>query len=188
MRRVLLIGPGGAGKSTLAATIASRLGLPLIHLDAMYWKPGWQETPKDEWRDKVAALVAQEAWVMDGNFGGTLDLRLAACDTVLFLDMPPLLCMWRVLRRRWRFHREVRPDMAAGCIERLDADFLLWILAYRWRSAPRVRAKLDAEARAGKQVFVLDSQAAVDRFLDALPEPGGSVKQSLDLRLRTGRG
>ena len=93
MRRVLLIGSGGAGKSTLARRIAARTGLPLIHLDALYWKPGWVETPAAPWRETVAGLLQRDTWVMDGNYGGTLDLRLAACDTAIFLDLPPRICL-----------------------------------------------------------------------------------------------
>src|ERR1051326_8693301 len=93
-----------SGKSVLATRIAAQTGLPLIHLDALFWKPGWVETPRDEWRRTVEELVEGDAWVMDGNYGGTLDLRLAACDTVLFLDFPPIVCLCRVLKRRVQFH------------------------------------------------------------------------------------
>ena len=88
MRRVLVIGSGGAGKSTFAARLAARTGLPLIHLDACFWRSGWDPTPPDEWARRVADLMSRQEWVMDGNYGGTLDARLAACDTVIFLDVP----------------------------------------------------------------------------------------------------
>jgi adenylate kinase family enzyme len=168
MRRVLLIGPGGAGKSTLARCIAERLDLPLIHLDASYWRPGWVKTPDDEWRRTVEDLLRGEAWVMDGNFGGTLDLRLAACDTAILLDLPPLLCLWRVLRRRWRFRGRARPDMTEGCEEKSDAEFLHWILSWRWRRRPAILAKFAAATAHGKHCVVLDSQAAVAAFVVAL--------------------
>ena len=164
MRKLLMIGPGGSGKSTLAAAIAAKTGLPLIHLDALYWRPGWVETPRAEWRQRMDALVREPAWVMDGNYGGTLDLRLAACDTVVFLDLPTWLCAWRVLRRRFQFHDRSRPAMAEGCPERLDFDFLWWVLTYRWRRRPGILARLrDAEA-AGKRVIVLGTPAAVAAF------------------------
>ena len=78
LRRVLVIGPGGAGKSTFAARLAQRTGLPLIHLDQHYWRAGWVEPSNDEWLAKVDELVASERWIMDGNFGGTMERRLAA--------------------------------------------------------------------------------------------------------------
>lgn len=111
MRRVLVIGSGGAGKTTLARRIAARTGLPPIHLDALFWKPGWVPTPEPGWDAVVAELVTRDAWVMDGNYGRTLPQRLAAADTVIFLDYPRLRCIWRALRRSIRHHgREALGD------------------------------------------------------------------------------
>ncbi len=79
MRRILLVGPGGAGKSTLARRLSERLGLSLVHLDALYWRPGWVEPPKDVWRRMVEELLRDEAWVMDGNFGGATSEARSSC-------------------------------------------------------------------------------------------------------------
>ena len=167
MRKVLVIGPGGSGKSTLAARIGERTGLPVIHLDALYWRAGWVPTPKDEWTRTVSELVTRDAWVMDGNYGGTLDLRLSACDTVIFLDVPRLVCIWRVLKRRALFHRRTRPDMGDRCPERLTWEFLTWLWTYPRRHRPGVLQRLTAVARE-KRVVVLTSPAEVERFLAGL--------------------
>src|SRR5215212_5460573 len=99
MQRVLVIGSRGSGKSTLAKELAKRTGLRLIHLDQQYWRSGWVEPSKEEWRGQVEVLIAQDRWVMDGNYGGTLELRLARADTVIDLQFPAWLCVWRILRR-----------------------------------------------------------------------------------------
>lgn len=172
MRRILIVGPGGGGKSVLARRIAARLDLPLIHLDARYWRPGWVAPSKDDWRQTVERLTQGERWVMDGNYGGTLALRLDACDTAILMDMPPHVCLRRVLWRRWMHRGVSRPDMAPGCPETIDPRFLWWIALYRWRNRPAVLARFAEAAAAGKRTVVLDSEAAVEAYFAALPMAG----------------
>ena len=167
-RRVLIIGSGGAGKSTLAARIGARLALPVIHLDAVYWRAGWVETPADEWQRTVAELAARDGWVMDGNYGGTMPARLAACDTVVFLDLPRLLCLWRVVRRAIRYRGRTRPDMAPGCPEQVNWEFVRWIWTYPTRRRPGV-LRLLATAAATKRVEILRSGREVEAFVAGLP-------------------
>jgi adenylate kinase family enzyme len=165
MRRVLIIGSAGAGKSTLAATLATKLRLPLIHLDAHFWQPGWRETPRDVWRQRVASLLEGDAWVMDGNYGGTLAERVEAADTIILLAFPRALCLYRVLRRVIRHHGRARPDLNPGCPEQWPSwEFLRWIWNYPKRSLPRVLEILRGH-EAGKRVIVLRSPAQVRRFL-----------------------
>ena len=166
MRRILIIGPGGAGKSTLARKMGARLGLEVFHLDRLYWRPGWVETPKDEWLKLVEGLTARDSWIIDGNYSGTLDLRLARCDTVIFLDLPRPVCLWRVLKRRLAYRAVARPDMAEGCPEELRLKFALWVWDYQRRSRPKVLARLAAPGD-GKQIIRLRSRREVERFLAA---------------------
>jgi adenylate kinase family enzyme len=164
MQRILVIGSGGAGKSTFAAQLARRTGLPLVHLDQHYWRAGWIEPAKDEWLAKVDELAAGERWIMDGNFGGSMERRLAACDTVVFLDVSRWLCLWRVVARWVRHRGEARPDMAPGCDERLEASFLAWIFNYPERSRPKVLRRL-AALRPDQRAIVLRSRRDVEAFL-----------------------
>lgn len=159
-----MIGSGGAGKSTLARRLGSRLGLPVVHLDVHFWRPGWVETPKPEWRRKVEEMCAREAWVMDGNFSATLDVRLAACDTVVLLDLPRALCVWRALKRWATYRNGSRPDMAAGCAEKFDLKFLRWVWTFPSQSLPTVLARIDEHA-AGKRFVRLRSDAEVEKFI-----------------------
>ena len=167
MRKILVIGSGGAGKSTFSRRLGERLGLEVIHLDTAFWNPGWVATPKDEWARKVEELIARESWVMDGNFSGTLDVRIAACDTVIFLDLPRTVCLWRVLKRAVMYRNARRPDMAEGCREKFDLEFLLWVWNYPKRSRPKVLALLGRHA-GDKKIVRLRSSAEAERFLNRL--------------------
>ena len=129
-RRVAVIGPGGAGKTTVSTQLAAAYGLPLVHLDVLFWRPGWVAMPDDEWHSVVEAVVARERWITDGSFGRTLDLRLVRADAVVFLDLPRRVTIPSVLRRwltsRWR----PRPDLPDGCPESIDVEFLRWLWRY----------------------------------------------------------
>jgi adenylate kinase family enzyme len=167
MRKILVIGSGGSGKSTFAAKLGERTGLPVIHLDSLFWGAGWQETPREEWAARVDELLKRDAWIMDGNYGGTLERRLAACDTVILLDLPRTLCLWRIIVRSMRYRGRSRPDMAEGCNERMTWEFVRWVWDYPRVRRPGVLKKL-SELRAGQGVHVLRSRREVRRFLEAL--------------------
>jgi adenylate kinase family enzyme len=164
MRKVLVIGSGGAGKSTFAKRLGARLKVAVIHLDSHYWRPGWVETPKAEWLKTVEELLERDSWVMDGNYSGTLDHRLKACDTVIFLDLPRTVCLWRVLKRLLMHWRRSRPDMAAGCPENFNLDFIRWVWNYPQRARPKVIRVLGEQA-GGKKIIRLQSRAEVEKFL-----------------------
>lgn len=162
-----MIGSGGAGKSTFSRRLGELLGVEVIHLDMLYWHSGWVETPKDVWAEKVAELVRRDSWIMDGNYSGTFDLRLKACDTVIFLDMPRLLCLWRVLKRLLIYRGRSRPDMAGGCREKLSREFLLWVWNYPRRTRPKIMARM-RENSGGKTFVCLRSPAEARRYLNAV--------------------
>jgi adenylate kinase family enzyme len=167
MRRVLVIGSGGSGKSTLAARLARLTGLPLVQLDALYWKAGWVAPEQEEWLRIVDGILDQECWLIDGNYSGTLDRRLDACDTVIFLDRPRLLCLARVLWRRIKYHGRSRPGVAAGCVEQISPEFLAWIWTYPSRRKPKVLARL-AALRPEQTAIVLATQREIEAFLQGV--------------------
>ncbi len=165
--RAIVIGPGGAGKTTLALEMSQRTGVPVIHLDQHYWRRGWIPTPASEWREVVSELTTGDAWIMDGNYGGTLEQRIAAADLVVLVEAPRLLCLWRVVRRRFAYRGRSRPSVAPGCPERLTPEFLWWIWSYPWRRLPGTLERLNA---LGDTIdFVrLRTQGEIDSFLDSL--------------------
>lgn len=163
MRRVLIIGSGGSGKSTLARQLGARLELPVVHLDQHYFAPGWVEPSPEDWADAVDRLLAEDAWVMDGNYGGTMERRLARADTVVFLDRSRWLCLGRVVRRWLRNLGRTRPDMAPGCPERVELAFIHYILAYPATRRPGVLARLANANHA--RVHRLRSRQDVEAFL-----------------------
>ena len=167
MQRVLVVGAGGAGKSTFARTLGQRTGLPVVHLDQAYWRSGWVAPAQADWHATVDALVGADRWILDGNFGETLERRLVACDTVVFLDMPRLACLWRVVLRRLRHRGRARADMTPGCHERLSPEFAWWIWTYGKRRRPKLLARLQ-RMRADQRVVILRSDAEAERFLDAV--------------------
>jgi adenylate kinase family enzyme len=142
MQRVLVIGPCGAGKSTAAAELGRLLDLPVHHLDRLHWREGWVESSREELVETLAPIIAGERWLIDGNYGGTMGERLERADTVLYLDYPTWLCLWRAFGRIRRFRGASRPDMAPGCPERFDPAFFWYILTFRRGPRRRTEARL----------------------------------------------
>jgi len=167
VQRILVIGSGGSGKTTVARVIAAKTGLPLIHLDQLFWHPGWVPTPDPEWDRVTDELIARDSWVMDGNYGRTLPKRIAAADTVVFLDLPRVVCTWRILKRWFNHLGRSRPDVAPGCPEHLGWEFIVWVWTFPSRRRPGILGQLDA-TRKDKNVVVLRSAMEVQEFVSRL--------------------
>jgi adenylate kinase family enzyme len=174
MRRVLVLGPGGAGKSELARVIARRTGLAVVHLDVLFWGPGWTAAPREAAVERVAAAVAMDEWVIDGNFLQDVeeDGRLRRADTVVFLDLPRRVCLWRVMKRLARDRGRRRADLPEGADESFDPDGLRWIWNYHKTDRPNVLQLLD-RLDDGIAVHRLRSRAEVRRFVERLPAERG---------------
>lgn len=141
-RRIAIVGCGGAGKSTLARSLGQTLGVPVHHLDVVFWRPHWQHVSEDELVEAQRRIVASDAWILDGSYARTLDLRLERAQAVVLLDLPRYVCLWRVVKRVLRYRKQSRPDMAPGCPERLDLEFLLWIWRFPAQTRPEILTTL----------------------------------------------
>jgi len=139
--RIAVIGCPGSGKSTLARQLAEKTGHPLIHLDYHHWQPGWVPVPKDEFLAMQREWVQGERWIIDGNYKGSLEIRFAAADLVICLDLPRLLCAWRVIRRHGTQRPDMRPGVIEGSIFTKDfAEFLGFVWGFRKNTTPKILA------------------------------------------------
>jgi adenylate kinase family enzyme len=166
VQKILIIGSGAAGKSSFARELGERLDVKVIHLDKLFWRPGWIETPRDEWKIIISQLVKGDSWIMDGNHGGTIEMLVNAADTVVLLDLPRTLCVYRVVKRWLTYSSGSRPDIAEGCDERFDLEFLKWIWNYPRRSLPKIESVL-AKAGNEKKVIRLRSRKDVSNFIES---------------------
>ncbi len=166
MKRILIIGCGGAGKSTLARAMGQKLGLPVVHLDKLFWHPGWVESSKEEIDTKICQEMVRDKWIMDGNYNRTMPERLKYCDTVIYLDFSRLACLMGVAKRIVTTYGQVRPDMGEGCPERLDLEFLKW--TWNFNKTKREKYYRMLNEAEGVETIVLKNRRGVKKFLKQL--------------------
>ena len=164
MKKILVIGSGGSGKSTFATRLGALLNLEVSHLDKYFWQPGWVKLAPEEWLRTITELTDRDSWILDGNYSGTLDLRFRKCDTIVFLDLSRRLCLWRIVTRALRYRGANRPDMGEGCPEKIDLEFVLWVWNYPRRTKPKI-VKLLREQGDDKEIVWLRSRRQVEKFL-----------------------
>jgi adenylate kinase family enzyme len=162
VKRVLVIGSPGAGKSAFSQTLAKQTGLPLIHLDDEYWLSGWVRMDSGQWKKTVQGLIAGEAWILDGNYTSTLELRAGRADHVIVLLYPCWLCMYRAITRAW-WNR--RPDRKVLGREPLNREFLSFI----WNFPSTGQAQIDRLSAFGDaRLIVLRSDREARRYVQTL--------------------
>jgi adenylate kinase family enzyme len=164
LRKITIVGSPGAGKSTLSRKLGEITGIDIFHLDKLFWKPGWVSTTKEELAEKVQKIVCNDSWIIDGNYNDTMKQRFCAADTIIFLDFPLWMCLWGIFRRRWMYAGRTRPDMTEGCKEKLDCEFILWVLTFPFKKRKGVIEKLCMYSQ-GKDVFILKGRRAVRGFI-----------------------
>jgi len=174
MERIMIIGCGGSGKSTLARILEERTGIPIVHLDNIYWSPGnWQHLEREDFDRILLEELEKPQWIMDGNFNRTIELRLQKADTVIYLDYNRMVCLLHWAKRVITNWGKARPDMAPGCNEWFDPEFAAWIWKFNRTNRKRYYMLLE---QSGKTVYIIKSPRRLKRFLKDLPcNPVGTV-------------
>ncbi len=164
MNRIAVIGCSGSGKTTLARRLGERLNVPVVHLDKLFWRPGWVESPQPVFAARVAESVRRDRWILDGTFRATWHIVMPAADTVIWLDFPRHVCLWRVTKRLSRYLGRTRPDLPDGCPEKIDLEFVEYIWRFNEDYRPRIIARLD-QRRPDQRLIVLRGPGDVARFI-----------------------
>ena len=166
MKRVIIVGCGGAGKSTLARQLGEITGLPVVHLDKIFWLPGWVERDREEFDELLRQEMSKDEWIMDGNFNRTMPERLSRCDTVIYLDYSRLTCLFGVLKRVLTTYGTIRPDMGEGCPERVDLEFLKWVWTFNKNKRQRYYGLFREASHA--QVMIFKNRRQTKQYLKEL--------------------
>ena len=165
MKRIMVIGCCGAGKSTFSKALHEKTQIPLFQLDQYYWKPNWTETPPEEWKQTVTELAQKDKWIIDGNYGGTMDIRLKRADTVIYLDVSTATAIFRMLKRTIKYYGETRPDMPEKCPERFDWPFFNYVLNFNKTRKQKILDKIHGQADS-KAIYILQSNKAIQGFFE----------------------
>ena len=167
MERIMIIGCGGAGKSTLARQLGEKLNLPVVHLDQIWWAPGnWQHLEREEFDKMLKAEVEKPQWILDGNFNRTIEVRLEECDTVIYLDFSRFVCLTSWLKRVITNWGKARADMTDGCVEWCDPEMANWIWGFNKKNRNRYYDML-SQAK-DKNIYILKNRRMVRKFLEQL--------------------
>ena len=162
-RRIMIIGSPGSGKSTFAKELSKITQLPLIHLDKEFWKDGWIETPRQEWVEKQKQLILGDEWIIDGNYGGTMDIRLEKADTIICFKLSRRVCLLSYYKRVITNIGKVRSDMPEGCHEKFDFEFMKYIWNFPKASG---KTNIDVlEKNKDKQIIIFKSRKESQQFL-----------------------
>ena len=159
LKRIIVIGCPGSGKSTVSRALHNKTGIPLYHLDMMYWNADKTMVEKSVFLERVSAVFEKDEWIIDGNYGSTMELRMAACDTVFFLDYPLDVCLGGIKERRGK----PRSDMPWIETEE-DAEFIEFIKSYNEQQKPKVLELL--EKYGDRNIVIFKSREEAEAFLN----------------------
>lgn len=166
MKRILIIGCGGSGKTTLARKLGEKLDLPVVHLDRLWWLGNWETVSSETFDAALAEELEKPQWIMDGNFSRTMPQRLERCDTVIYLDYNRWICLLGVIKRVLANYGKSRPDMGGNCPERFDWEFLKWVWTYNQQNRDRNYGWLNSADHA--ETYAFKNRRQLRKFLKQL--------------------
>ncbi len=169
MKRIMVIGvSSGVGKSTFARNLGEAININVYHLDALYWKPNWVEAKKEEFIKAQQEIATQAQWVIDGNYTGTFDIRTKHADTIIYLELPLYVCLYRVVRRWLLNIGKTRIDMGEGCKEKLDWDFIKFIYTTYHARKKKMAERFQKLQKSGsiKEIITLKNKKEIESFFN----------------------
>lgn len=157
----------GVGKSTFARRLGEALHIPVYHLDTLYWKPGWVESPLEEFSKAQQKIVNHDQWIIEGNYSNTFEMRAEHADTIIYLELPLYVCLYRVIKRWFMNIGKTRPDMAEGCKEKIDWAFIKFIITTYYPRKKKMEARFKTFQSLGptKKIISLKSKKEIQAFL-----------------------
>ncbi|HXK50796.1 MAG TPA: topology modulation protein [Clostridiales bacterium] len=169
MKRILVLGCGGAGKSTFSKELHKKLGYELIHLDCHFWLPGWEMIEKEKFDSMLDDFVSREEWIMDGNYSRTIDKRLDRADTVVYFDFPRWRCLYNAVMRmvKGKLFKKERSDITAGCEEKFDMEFYRWIWNFNKNNRAGNIARLE-QVKESKKVYIVRNYRQKRELLETI--------------------
>ena len=160
-KRILLIGCPGSGKSTLAKKLGKITSLPVIHLDTIYWLPKWERKPVEQFEKELKEELEKDKWIIDGNYNRTLDLRISYCDLIIYLDIPRIVCLYSIIKRRIQYANKSREDMQKDCNEVIDRSFISYV--YRFNKTHR-KKYYDILKTTDKEYIIIRKRKDIDKI------------------------
>lgn len=167
MKKIILLGSSGAGKSTFAKKLSNKINIEVFHLDKLLWKSNWEVTDKNYQIQVQEKIIEKDSWIIDGNYSGTLNMRIDASDTIIFFDINRWICIYHVIKRYFKYKGTTRPDMHKDCPEKLDINFLKFIWHYPKKQKIQVEKKLVSVANS-KKIIIFKNKKQVNNFLENL--------------------
>lgn len=157
----------GAGKSTFARKLSDILQINVHHLDTMYWEPGWVEATFEDFKSRQQEVINQQEWIIEGNYRNTFEMRVEKADTIIYIEKPLTVCLYRVMKRWLTNIGKDRPDRAVGCNEKIDMAFIKFICSTYFQRKKKMRQQLE-KLKSSKQVFIFKTNTEIDTFLRRL--------------------